>query len=184
MTDNELIEQVAQHISAISSLLGIKVTESNQNTPKRVAKMYCNEFFKNREGKNLDELTSQMTTFPVEEIMGICPEPIKVSGIKFCSMCEHHWLPFMGYVDVEYVPSDRIIGLSKIPRVVEYFSQRPQLQERLTADICDYLTEILHPVSLKVTITSTHTCVMCRGAKSECNTTTVKRYTKSGTIAY
>ena len=173
MTDNEiLVKRVSNHISAISSLLGIKVNESNIGTPNRVAKMYCNELFKNRNGANLEELTSKMKVFPNEGIT----TPITVGGIEFCSTCEHHWLPFMGTVSVSYVPDKSIIGLSKIPRVVKYYSQRPQLQERLTKDIGEYLVALLQPKSLTVEVTATHTCVMCRGAESNCNTTTSYEY--------
>jgi GTP cyclohydrolase I len=170
--EKSLVEQVADHISAISSLLGIKVTESNKDTPNRVAKMYCNELFRNREGANLSELDSKMKLFPNEGVH----EPVVVSDIPFWSTCDHHWLPFGGTVTVSYIPGDSIIGLSKIPRVVKYFSKRPQLQERLTQDIGKYLVGVLHPKELWVGVTATHTCVMCRGAESSCSTTSSYHY--------
>lgn len=172
MTDKEIIAEVKEHISAISSLLGIEVTESNFDTPSRVAKMYCTELFNNRNGRNLEELNAKMKTFPNEGYS----RPITVRGIEFSSTCEHHWLPFMGNVSVTYIPSKRVIGLSKIPRVVKYFSQRPQLQERLTKDIGEYLVELLQPIYLRVEIESTHTCVMCRGAESKCETVTLYEF--------
>ena len=82
----------------------------------------------------------------------------------------------MGLVTVSYVPDKTIVGLSKIPRVVKYFSQRPQLQERLTKDIGEYLVDLLQPKSLTVEVTATHTCVMCRGAESNCSTSTTFEY--------
>ena len=171
MIDNK-VEEIKKHIESIVDILGIEKNASNENTPLRVAKMYCNELFKNRNGANLEELNSRMKVFPNEGIT----TPVTVQGIEFSSTCEHHWLPFMGTVSVSYVPSESIVGLSKIPRVVQYFSQRPQLQERLTKDIGQYLVDLLQPKSLTVVVEATHTCVMCRGAESHCNTTTSFEY--------
>lgn len=167
MIDNK-VEEIRKHIEAIADILGLKKNASNENTPLRVAKMYCNELFKNRNDANLEELNSRMKVFPNEGTT----TPITVGGIEFCSTCEHHWLPFMGTVTVSYIPDKSIVGLSKIPRVVKYFSQRPQLQERLTNDIGNYLVNLLQPKSLTVVVNATHTCVMCRGAESHCDTTT------------
>ena len=172
MIDNK-VEEIKKHIEAIADILGIEKNASNENTPLRVAKMYCNELFKNRNNANLEELNSRMKVFPNEDCI---ESPVTVSGIEFCSTCEHHWLPFMGTVTVSYVPDLSIIGLSKIPRVVKYFSQRPQLQERLTKDIGKYLVDLLQPKYLKVDVTATHTCVMCRGAESKCETTTLYEF--------
>ena len=130
--------------------------------------MYVNELFKNVNDENISELHRQMTLFNNEGVT----TPITVKDIPFSSTCEHHWLPFMGLVTVTYVPDKEIIGLSKIPRVVKYFSKRPQLQERLTNDIGKFLFDILKPKYLKVEVVSTHTCVMCRGAESDCETVT------------
>lgn len=107
--------------------------------------------------------------------------PVTVRGIEFSSTCEHHWLPFMGVAEVSYIPSDTIIGLSKIPRVVKYFSQKPQLQENLTNEIGEYLFNLLNPKWIKVTLIATHTCVMCRGAESNCETETV--YENGGIVS-
>lgn len=171
MIDNK-VEEIRKHIEAIADILGLEKNASNENTPLRVAKMYCNELFKNRNNANLEELNSRMKVFPNEGTT----TPITMSGIEFCSTCEHHWLPFMGNVTVSYIPDKFIVGLSKIPRVVKYFSQRPQLQERLTNDIGNYLVNLLHPKSLTVVVNATHTCVMCRGAESNCDTTTSFEY--------
>ena len=170
MTDKELVKEIAGHISAISSLLGFPVTESNKDTPLRVAKMYCNELFRNRNNRHLNELNAKMKVFPAEN-----HNPVSVE-VPVNSSCEHHWLPFMGNVVVTYVPKDKIIGLSKIPRVVDYFSKKPQLQERLTTEIGEYLVSVIDPEYLSVRMVATHTCVSIRGAKSPCNTTTVYEY--------
>lgn len=170
MTDKNLIEKIAGHISAISSLLGIEVTESNKDTPLRVAKMYCNELFANRNNLNIEKLDEKMKVFPAEN-----NNPVTVE-VPVNSSCEHHWLPFMGTVSVTYIPKDKIIGLSKIPRVVEFFSKKPQLQERLTTEIGEYLVSVIDPKYLSVRMVATHTCVSIRGAKSPCTTTTVFEY--------
>ena len=170
MTDKELVKEIAGHISAISSLLGFPVTESNKDTPLRVAKMYCNELFRNRNNRHLNELNAKMKVFPAEN-----HNPVSVE-VPVNSSCEHQWLPFMGNVVVTYVPKDKIIGLSKIPRVVDYFSKKPQLQERLTTEIGEYLVSVIDPEYLSVRMVATHTCVSIRGAKSPCKTTTVYEY--------
>lgn len=171
MIDNK-VEAIRKHVEEIAKILGIEETPSNENTPLRVAKMYCHELFKNRNNANLEELNSRMKVFPNEGASNL----ITVSEVDFSSTCEHHWLPFMGKVSVSYVPRDVIVGLSKIPRVVKYFSQKPQLQERLTNEIGEYLVSLLDPEMLLVEIEAVHTCVMCRGAESMSVTTTVFEY--------
>lgn len=166
----DLIEEIAVHISAISSLLGIEVTDSNKDTPVRVAKMYCNELFKSRNNEGKEELDSKMAVFPAES-----NDPVTVE-VPFYSMCEHHWLPFFGTVSVTYVPNKTIIGLSKIPRVVEFFSKKPQLQERFTTEIGEYLVSVIDPKYLSVRVVAEHTCVSMRGAKSPCKTSTIFEY--------
>lgn len=170
LIDNK-VEEIRKHVEAIAEILGIEKTESNENTSLRVAKMYCNELFKNRNNNNIEELNSRMKVFDSEGNTS----PVVMKGIKFYSVCEHHWLPFFGECTVTYIPKKKIIGLSKIPRVVKFFSQKPQLQERLTKEIGDYLFKLLDPEYLCVEMTAKHCCVMCRGAESECETET--RYT-------
>lgn len=166
----DLIKEIAVHISAISSLLGIEVTDSNKDTPVRVAKMYCNELFKSRNNEGKEELDSKMAVFPAES-----NDPVTVE-VPFYSICEHHWLPFFGTVSVTYVPNKTIIGLSKIPRVVEFFSKKPQLQERFTTEIGEYLVSVIDPKYLSVRVVAEHTCVSMRGAKSPCKTSTIFEY--------
>lgn len=175
---NNKVEEIKKHVEAIAEILGIEKTESNENTPLRVAKMYCNELFANRNNANIEELNDRMKVFPAEQT--VANTPITVKDIPFCSVCEHHWLPFMGTATVEYIPNDKIIGLSKIPRVVKFFSKKPQLQERLTREIGEYLVKLLNPMFLRVEMTATHTCVACRGAESPCNTVTRYVYDSKG----
>lgn len=168
----ELLQDIRGHLEAIFHNMGVEVTESNQETATRVAKMWVNEVFKNMNNANIDELTSKMTTFKNEGFDNL----IVIKDIEFNSFCEHHLLPFSGKVKIGYIPSKTILGLSKFPRAVEYFSKKPQLQERLTREICDYLSSILNPVALFVQVVATHTCVACRGAESLCSTDTVHKF--------
>ena len=169
MIDNK-VESIRKHVEAIAEILGLEKNESTENTPLRVAKMYTHELFKNRNNTNIEELDSRMTVFPSDN-----KNPVTVE-VPFYSVCEHHWLPFMGTVRVTYIPNETIIGLSKVPRVVNFFSKKPQVQERLTQEIGEYLTNIVKPEYLLVRISAEHTCVSMRGAESECETTTTYEY--------
>jgi GTP cyclohydrolase I len=168
MIDNR-VEEIRKHVESIMQLLDLEVTQSNEQTPLRVAKMYCNEVFKNRNNNNREELDSQMKLFSLDSEYS---NPVIVRDIPVNSFCEHHFLPFMGTCSVTYIPDDKVIGLSKIPRVVKFFSKKPQLQERLTNEIGDYLFSIIKPKMLKVTMECTHTCVLCRGIESSSSTIT------------
>lgn len=99
-------------------------------------------------------------------------EMILVQDIQVHSFCEHHLLPFIGKADIAYVPDKKIVGLSKIPRVVQYYSSRLQVQERLTQEICSYLFEQIHPKGVLVLIKAEHYCMKMRGVKEPCSTTT------------
>lgn len=179
MIDNK-VEAIKEHVEEIMKILGLPITESNKGTPLRVAKMYCNELFVNRNNNNLEELNSRMKVFPNE----YGNELIVVKDIEFNSTCEHHWLPFSGKVTVGYVPKDTVIGLSKIPRVVKYFSKKPQLQEQLTQEIGEYLYNLLDPYAIYVRVESTHQCVKCRGAESDCVTITSYKYGRDVDLFY
>ena len=171
MIDNK-VEAIKEHVEEIMKILGLPITESSKGTPLRVAKMWCNELFANRNDNNIEELNSRMKVFPnVYD-----SDMVIMKDIEFNSTCEHHWLPFSGKVTVGYVPNKSVIGLSKIPRVVKFFSKKPQLQEQLTAEIGSYLYNLLEPLAIYVVIESTHQCVKCRGAESDCVTITSYKY--------
>ena len=169
MIDNK-VEDIAGHIEEIMKILDIKRDEGNKLTPLRISKMFTNELFRNRNDLHLDELKSSIKTFKNESGSN---EMIIIKGIEFSSICEHHWLPFSGIVNVGYIPYDRIIGLSKIPRIVEYFSKKPQLQENLVNEICYTLYDSISPQFVIVHAVATHDCVMCRGIESRCETDTI-----------
>jgi GTP cyclohydrolase IA len=128
-------------------------------TPRRVARMY-DEIL---EGYHIDPVALvNEALFNVEY-----DEMILVKDIEFVSLCEHHMLPFYGRAHVAYLPRDKIIGLSKIPRIVEMFGRRLQIQERMTRQIADLLSEVLNPRGVAVVIEASHMCSMMRGVKKE-----------------
>lgn len=164
------VQQVQGKLREIFEILEVDIEDPSViDTPKRIAKMWCNEIFNDYNYTDIHKLNEQMTLFDNVEGSKI---PITMT-MPFTSWCEHHLLPFFGEIRVTYTPSDKIIGLSKIPRIVEYFSQRPQLQERLGKDIAEYLQNITGSDCVRVDIyNTTHTCVACRGIKTNADTKT------------
>lgn len=127
------------------------------NTPARVARAYV-------------ELTAGYHVDPARLINGAVfdvnyDEMVVVRDIDFYSLCEHHLLPFLGKVDVAYIPNGKVIGLSKIPRIVEMFARRLQVQERMTQEIAQFLDETLHPLGVAVVAEGLHMCAAMRGVK-------------------
>jgi len=126
-------------------------------TPNRVARMY-------------DELTSGYYVDPVKLINGAVftvdyDEMVVVKDIDFFSMCEHHMLPFYGRAHVAYIPNGKVVGLSKIPRIVEMFARRLQIQEQMTSQIANFIDETLQPQGVAVVVEGAHMCAMMRGVK-------------------
>jgi GTP cyclohydrolase I len=128
-----------------------------RRTPERVAKMY-NELL---EGYRIDPL--ELVNDALFEVN--YDEMVIVRDIEFYSLCEHHMLPFIGRAHVAYIPKGRVIGLSKIPRIVDLFARRLQVQERMTRQIADLLNELLHPIGVAVVIEALHLCSMIRGVR-------------------
>ncbi len=131
--------------------------EGLQRTPERVARMY-------------EELTAGYHTDPVKLINDAIfdveySEMVVVKDIDFYSLCEHHTLPFFGKAHVAYIPDGKVIGLSKIPRIVDLFARRLQVQERMTQQIGDFLHEVLRPLGVAVVVEGVHMCSMMRGVK-------------------
>ncbi|MBI5660863.1 MULTISPECIES: GTP cyclohydrolase I FolE [Ignavibacterium] len=129
------------------------------STPKRVAEAY--EFLTAGYQKDIDEvLNNAIFTEKYDEM-------VLVKNIDFYSMCEHHMLPFYGKVHVAYIPNGKIVGLSKIPRIVEVFSRRLQVQERMTQQIADTLEKYLQPIGVAVVTEAFHMCMMMRGVEKQ-----------------
>jgi GTP cyclohydrolase IA len=138
------------------------------STPDRVARMY-------------QEITSGYQTDPVKLVNGAIfdveySEPVVVKDIEFYSLCEHHMLPFFGRVHVAYIPDGKVIGLSKIPRIVEMYARRLQIQERMTAEIANFLDELLQPKGVAVVADGAHMCSMMRGVKKSQASMTTSSY--------
>jgi GTP cyclohydrolase I len=141
--------------------LGVDLTRDGRDrTPRRMTRAYA-ELMTPRE--------FEPTTFANDEGYD---ELVVVSGVDFVSVCEHHLLPFMGKATVGYLPGDRIVGLSKLARVVELFSRGPQVQERLTAQIASWLERELSPRGVGVVLAAEHSCMTLRGAKAAGSVTT------------
>lgn len=152
------LERVAVHVRAILEEFDLDLEDANlKSTDVRVAKMYAEMFHGMREGNE-----PRVTTFPNDECYsGMVME----AQIPFYSMCSHHLVPFYGHAHMAYVPNDRIVGLSKLPRILEFYAKRPQLQERLTEQVVTYLEKELMPQGAMVVIEARHLCVEMRGVK-------------------
>ncbi|MDP6822545.1 MAG: GTP cyclohydrolase I FolE [Dehalococcoidia bacterium] len=151
---------VAGAISTILDAVGENPSRDGiAETPSRVARMY-------------DELLVGYTTDPVELLNDALfdveyDEMVVVKDIDFYSMCEHHMLPFYGQASVGYLPEDKVIGLSKIPRLVDMFARRLQVQERMTQQIANFLEELIAPRGVAVVVEATHLCAAMRGVKKQ-----------------
>ncbi len=157
LSDEEKVTKIAEHFSAIMETLGLDLNDDSlHGTPLRVAKMYVNEVFSGLKPENLPEITLFENKFDYNEM-------IVEKDITFFSNCEHHFVPIYGKAHVAYISSGKVIGLSKINRIVQYFAKRPQIQERLTKQIAQKMKEVLKTNDLAVVIDATHLCVSSRG---------------------
>jgi GTP cyclohydrolase I len=152
------IEAVIKIISELLSALGEDPgREGLKNTPDRVARMYS-------------ELLGGYRDNPARVVNGALfdvqyDEMVIVRDIEFYSMCEHHMLPFIGRAHVAYIPNGKVLGLSKIPRIVDMYARRLQVQERMTRQIADFISDLLKPQGVAVVVEAMHLCAMMRGVK-------------------
>jgi GTP cyclohydrolase I len=159
VNDSAKIDEIASHVRSILRVLGLDPTAdfNLRDTDRRVAKMYLEMFAGLSEGAEPD-----ITCFPNEENY---TSMVMEKEIPFYSLCSHHLVPFYGHAHMAYIPEERIIGLSKLPRIVEFYAKRPQLQERLTEQIAGYLEHRLKPQGVMVVLEARHLCVEMRGVK-------------------
>jgi len=156
--DERIVGAVAKHMAAIMSELNLDLNDPNyKRTPERVAKMYLEMFHGLREGAE-----PAVTTFPNDE--GYHHMVIE-REIPFYSMCAHHFVPFYGHAHIAYIPESEVVGLSKLPRILEFYAKRPQMQERLTEQVAEFLWSRLKPQGVMVVIEARHLCVEMRGVK-------------------
>jgi GTP cyclohydrolase I len=154
----EMIPQLEEKFIEIMDILRISRNDPNSyQTPKRIAKMLVNELL---EGRFKDAPKS--TVFPNRKQVD---ELIISKGIEVMSMCSHHWLPISGVAAVAYIPDKYVIGLSKMSRIVEWFSRRGQIQEELGEQIADYIENLIKPKALGVVIKAKHYCMIARGVR-------------------
>ncbi|GEA52998.1 GTP cyclohydrolase 1 [Vibrio inusitatus NBRC 102082] len=176
LTAEDKKQQIEYHMREILGLLQLDLTDDSlQDTPKRIAKMYVDEVFSGLDYARFPKITV------IENKMNVS-EMVRVKDITLTSTCEHHLVTIDGRAAVAYIPRTKIIGLSKINRIVRFFAQRPQVQERMTQQILVALQTLLESEDVAVTIDATHYCVKSRGvmdATSETTTTALGGIFKS-----
>jgi GTP cyclohydrolase IA len=156
--EDRRVREIGEHMGRIIEILGLDRADPNLvGTPERVAKMYLELFSGITEGAE-----PKVTFFPNDERY---TSMVMEKDIPFYSLCAHHFVPFYGHAHIAYVPNDKIVGLSKMPRILEFYARRPQLQERLTEQVATFLVEKLGPQGVMVVVEARHLCVEMRGVK-------------------
>lgn len=165
--DNDItrMNKISFHFRQIMEALGLDLEDDSlRDTPNRVARMYVKEIFSGLDEKNAPSITLFENKY---NYGGMVLE----KNISIHSWCEHHFVPITGRAHVAYISSGRIIGLSKLNRIVQFFSKRPQVQERLTMDIAEKLKEVLQTPDVAVVIEAVHHCVAARGVEDGASST-------------
>ncbi|NRR92072.1 GTP cyclohydrolase I FolE [Winogradskyella undariae] len=169
-TDAEKIENIQYHFKKIMEELGLDLTDDSlSGTPYRFAKMYVKELFYGLNPANKPRLSTFENKYNYKKML-------VEQHITINSACEHHFLPITGYAHVGYIPKDKVVGLSKINRLVDYYSRRPQVQERLVLQILQDLQNALETEDVIVSVTAKHLCVSSRGIKDQSSYTTTLEY--------
>ncbi len=157
LDDDAKIDQIEKHFREIMNVLGLDLTDDSlAGTPRRVAKMFVKEAFSGLNPKNRPHAKLFDNKYNYDQML-------VEKDITFYSHCEHHFVPIYGKAHVAYFSSSKVIGLSKINRIVQYFAKRPQVQERLTVQIAKELQRVLHTEDVAVVMDATHMCVASRG---------------------
>ncbi|MBR7888309.1 GTP cyclohydrolase I FolE [Marinomonas sp. A79] len=165
LTTEEKYQRIKNAFEDVVTTLGLDLTDDSlAETPHRIAKMYVKEIFSGLDYSVFPKITVIENKMKVDEM-------VKVSDISFTSTCEHHFVTIDGLAKVAYLPKDKIIGLSKINRIVRFFAQRPQVQERLTQQILVTLQTLLETDNVAVSISAVHYCVKARGVMDASSST-------------
>ena len=170
LTEEEKIQRIAARFRDIMSTLGLDLTdESLRDTPMRVAKMYVQEIFSGLNPANKPSPTLFDNAYRYNQML-------VERDIKLQSTCEHHFVPILGHAHVAYIAKGKVIGLSKLNRIVDHFARRPQVQERLTVQIAEELKRVLDTEDVAVIIDAEHLCVKARGIRDEHSSTLTSSY--------
>jgi len=170
ISDKEKKKRIAFHFAEIMDTLGLDLNDDSlQGTPERVAKMYVEEIFSGLDPKNKPRVALFDNKYQYNQML-------VEKNITFYSNCEHHFVPIIGKAHVAYISSGKVIGLSKLNRIVQYYAKRPQVQERLTNQIATELQNILETKDVAVIIDAKHLCVSSRGVKDETSATVTSFY--------
>ena len=162
---DEKYQRIKNAFTDIAKTLGLDLSDDSLcETPHRIAKMYVDEIFAGLDYFNFPKITV------IDNKMGV-EEMVKVSDISLTSTCEHHFVTIDGFARVAYIPKDKIIGLSKINRIVMFFARRPQVQERLTQQVLVALQTLLQTEDVAISIDATHYCVKARGVMDSSSST-------------
>ena len=169
-SDDEKIKNIQHHFKMIMEEMGLDLTDDSlSGSPYRVAKMYVKELFYGLNPANKPKLSTFENKYGYKKML-------IEQNITIDSACEHHFLPIVGHAHVGYIPTNKVIGLSKINRLVDYYSHRPQVQERLALQILNDLQNVLDTKDVIVIINAKHLCVSSRGIKDQNSFTTTLEY--------
>lgn len=169
-SDVEKIENIQYHFEKIMEELGLDLTDDSlSGTPYRVAKMYVKELFYGLNPENKPKLSTFKNKYGYQKML-------VEQNINIDSSCEHHFLPITGFAHIAYMPKDKVVGLSKINRLVDYYAHRPQVQERLCLQILKDLQETLETDDVIIMVSAKHLCVSSRGIKDKSSFTTTIEY--------
>ncbi len=170
LSDTEKKQRIALLFEEIMDVMGLDLTDDSlKGTPKRVAKMYIDEIFSGLNPANKPKIALFDNKYQYNQML-------VEKNIAFYSNCEHHFVPIIGKAHVAYISSGKVIGLSKLNRIVQYYAKRPQVQERLTNQIAEDLKHILGTEDVAVIIDAKHLCVSSRGIKDETSATVTCYY--------
>lgn len=170
LDDDTKIEMIEKHFKSIMEIMGLDLSDDSlRGTPKRVAKMYIKEIFSGLNPNNKPDMKLFDNKYQYNQML-------VEKDITLFSNCEHHFVPIIGKAHVAYISSGKVIGLSKLNRIVQYYSQRPQVQERLNIQIANELKRVLDTEDIAVVIEASHLCVSSRGIKDTQSSTVTAEY--------
>ncbi len=170
LSDSEKITEISKHFYKIMEIMGLDMNDDSlKGTPHRVAKMYITEIFSGLDPKNSPEMRAFENKYHYNEML-------VEKNITFHSTCEHHFVPIYGSAHVAYIPNGKVVGLSKLNRMVQYCAKRPQVQERLNVQIIEELKKALNTNDIAVLLEADHMCVASRGVQDVNSNTITAQY--------